>query len=118
MKKMMFAALVSIATLPAFAAPIDGEYKYQSKSDDGSVKIKQIAPNKIKFNIDTVSKKGDMCAADGTATLAGNKAIFKDEVGKIEISFEGNKLTVKSEGGSYCGMSASMDGSYIKKKAK
>jgi len=27
MKKMMFAALVSIVTLPAFAASIDGEYK-------------------------------------------------------------------------------------------
>lgn len=118
----MFAALVSIATLPAFAASIDGEYEYRNKPNPrgivGSVEIKQIAPNKIKFNIDTVSKKGNMCMADGTATLTGNKAIFKDEDGKIEISFEGNKLTVESEGGGYCGIGVSMDGLYIKKKAK
>jgi len=31
MKKMMFAALVSIVTLPAFAASIDGEYEYRNK---------------------------------------------------------------------------------------
>lgn len=116
------------------AESITGEYRTLQTNLSGTLKVKQLPDNQVKFEILTVKKGGGdyagsvtTCSAEGVALLEkGNRAMYQQKEDYMEKPFKLTmtikKSSIKVESNAdetgMCGMGAWLDGNYQKKKGK
>lgn len=116
------------------AESITGEYRTRQKNLTGTLLVKQLPDNRLKFDIQTVKKGGGdyagsvtTCSASGIAERkGGGTAVYSNKEDYMEIPFKvvmrlkNNRIVVESNADevSMCGMGAWLDGEYVKKNSK
>lgn len=116
------------------AESITGEYRTVQTNLTGTLKVKQLPGNQVKFEIQTVKKGGGdyaghvtTCTAEGVAELRkGGQAIYQKNEDYMEKPFNLNmairkssiKVDSNAEEVRMCGMGAWIDGTYRKNNNK
>lgn len=116
------------------AESITGEYRTRQPNLTGTLLVKQLPDNRLKFDIQTVKKGGGdyagsvtNCSASGIAERKGDgTAVYTIKEDDMEVAFKvlmrlkKNRIAVESNADELhmCGMGAWLDGEYVKKNSK
>lgn len=104
-----------VVAAPAAGTSISGRY---TTSDGGSVVVEQTGPEAIRFQLLALNAAGNMGEAEGTASLQGNVARWRNEAFdcKLEFRFGDNAVEVAQQGPCGFGLNVTAAGRYARAK--
>lgn len=113
---------------------LTGHYSTKQTNLTGTLKVKMLPGNQVKFEIETVKKGGGdytgsvtNCSAQGVATIEnGNRAVYEQKEDYMEKPFKlimsikksNIKIDSNADEVGMCGMGAWLDGTYLKTNSK
>ncbi len=113
---------------------LTGQYSTKQTNLTGTLKVKLLPDNQVKFEIQTVKKGGGdykgsvtTCSAEGVATMENSsRAVYEekedhmDKPFKLTMSIKKSSIKIDSNADevAMCGMGAWLDGTYQKNNSK